>query len=414
LLIKQAEITNYYLKEITNWIKISDEQKIRLQHINEGLQFLNLALSEGPNSEWWDNALKYFKDALTIKNDDYFTNHQIALIYFWSKNNNNFEKALFHFLESAKYAYVYYKSGGSNLTSINPTNNSYLDFTIDSYFLAADTAYWMQDINQEYLQKAIIYLDKILSILPNNPKAAFLKAKYLTKIENNYDIRNLLIEAIHKNKYLFIETLDDADLMQNTNILTILQEIKYSASNELSRLINEISTFELRQTSAEPMLETCLNHLQSGNYYQILEAIEILNCSQSWKFKTLEYTNYYLNSGAISIEQFIKVHYLYSENVAEEILFQIVQKANVSSSERPINFNKMILNSNITSLDNLDVKAYLTLHSEYERSNKLKVLEIIEALEEELYARNYWGKSKLSIYKHALVVALIDYYKNLI
>lgn len=428
IIIKQNEITNYYLKEINSWIQLSDEQKARMIDIHEGLQFLNIALSEGQNSEWWEAALNYFNNAITLKKDDYFTHQQIAFVYYCSNNHRNLEKALYHFNESARFTYVYYKSGGTNLSSVNPQNGSYQDFLIETYFQAANTCYWMQDQDPIYLNKAVDYIDKILLLQSQNSKALFFKAKYLSKIGESLQASRLIEDAIMIKNQIWIETIDDEDLMSNPEIINTLGKIKLTVVNQLTKIINEISLYDYKQTAANAVICDCLNYLRSDNYFEIVTGIKLLENKVNREFTIFKYTN---RSETLSTKDlYIKARTDFDATDKEfirqmyytYISYNGIGREFIAGGTYTELWTDKIISVKIwlpiqdykLQIEEMDVITYLKEYFRIYNQNKTIVTPIIDAIKFKLNQTSFFGGLALNNDETKRALWFINYYEKLL
>ena len=80
LVVEQLKITNRYLGQIENLLRIPDSQKQRVNHINEGIKYLQSAFQQSAVSDFYTDALEEFQAFETIEKKDFFALYHIGFI----------------------------------------------------------------------------------------------------------------------------------------------------------------------------------------------------------------------------------------------------------------------------------------------------------------------------------------------
>lgn len=181
ILIEEHRITNRYLGNIEQLLRIPNSQKQRLFHIEEGLKYYKVGLSEGVNSPIFNQAKEEFSEALKLRRSDYVSLHRLGMIYFMCPSFIDFEAAEKLFLQAAKEAEIEYKAGGTTTSnSLNPID-TLIEFSATEPQLAAAEAYLFAGracYNQKKFEEAYDNTIKALEFNHNLLRARFESIKY--------------------------------------------------------------------------------------------------------------------------------------------------------------------------------------------------------------------------------------------
>ena len=237
LLLEGQKITNAYLGKIQQLLQIPDSQKQRSYHVEKGLTYLKNAIEEGPNSDFYEDALDEFSKALEIEAKDYFSLHKVGLIHLNSIRHLDISKAKDYFKSSARYAKAESRIK-EVASSLNYASRCY--YILDNLSDAIETA------------KQAFYLEM------SNAEYGMQLAKCLSANGNEIEAADVLKNVIELDKYYAVKTLADHDLISKSaiqNMLSIISDELISKVNaeidnlksiiiENSRLRNDLMAIE--------------------------------------------------------------------------------------------------------------------------------------------------------------------------
>lgn len=140
IMIEEQKISNLYLGRITGLLKIPDSQKQRSHHVEQGLIWLNSAIGEGRESDYYTDALDEFLKAKLIEEKDYFSLNKIGLIYLDSKKHRDIPKAESYFKSSARYAKAIANATPSSNENLQRRYNENLESLLTKEILLEEVA----------------------------------------------------------------------------------------------------------------------------------------------------------------------------------------------------------------------------------------------------------------------------------
>ena len=274
LLLEEQRLTNLLLQNISDLLRVPDSEKERQHSIEVGIKFF---INARKDEDLYNDSLEAFLKAEQLMKQDYFVLHRIGMIYLYSVNHINIEKALDYFTRAAKYASVemdpkaerlasfltkYHYSANSD-TSQNVNSISIL--TADSYEKAAFCSYILGDF-----EKSVNYQNKAVK-LDNSPKNLFSLAKYQARFKQILLCVENLNNSIDIIPEIFDETFNDLDLINNLEVLKLL-EVK---NNTIVDKINSLK-IEIEQINAEESSQL-INNLKKSLNESFSKKIKIYN-----------------------------------------------------------------------------------------------------------------------------------------
>lgn len=242
LQIEFQKVTNLLLQNINELLRVPDSEKARQHSIELGLKFFANAQKD---DDLFEDALEEFLKAEELMKQDYFVLHRIGLIYLYSVNQINPQKALDYFARAAKYASVESDPKAARLANVlTKNNNSQNNLTdsdaikllaADSYEKAAFAAYVLGDFDLavKNQSKALKY-----SQVPEN---YFLLAKYQTRTKEISECVTNLNTCIDQKPVLALAVFKDIDLVNEPEVIKVIEEKNKLIDTKITTLIAEWS-----------------------------------------------------------------------------------------------------------------------------------------------------------------------------
>lgn len=216
---------NNKLDAILTELKIPEIQRERRYHIEQGAKYLKMAILRN-DKDYFDDALDEFNKAIAIESKDYFSWYNIGVLYLRSPYNLNSDKAIKAFERYLHYAEAEYQY----------SNSISLKSQIDEVLLLMAEAQYIDN----HIQKAIECTTRCDK---GNIKAKLMRVKYLSatrEINFQKEAASILHTLLKENPLLSLEILDDADILSNKVVISLLERLRIEAVNEAK--IQYIST----------------------------------------------------------------------------------------------------------------------------------------------------------------------------
>lgn len=237
LIIEEQRISNFYLENITELLKIPEMQKLRAYHIDRGCTWLkNAADSKNHQSQFYDYAVEEFEKALSIEKRDYFSLQQMGLVFLNSIRHFNVTKALQYFEESAIYAKaianVTPSGNGRNGKAYNPkldkvlTKELLLHEAALSLYYASMSQYFLIDFD-----KGAALAKEAWDLQPLNPEFGYQMAKCFAASKKDEKALEILFNVIELSPQYVNKIRLDADFISKP---IIVQEINKFCTTFLS------------------------------------------------------------------------------------------------------------------------------------------------------------------------------------
>lgn len=278
LIVEEQKITNYYLGNINNLIRIPDSQKQRVYHINEGLKFLKNAFKESANSKFYDDALEEFKKSIEIENKDFFSLFYIGFIHLNSITHLQPKLAESYFKKSSRYYFAEASVGGTN-TSNNLLNirKPYILGAAQASLYAAQAAYL-----QSKFSEAIKLASNANKLMPSMQKAKYFIAKYLAANNEIDKSVKVLEEVINRNRYYILNIPSDRDLCLKPQIQNLIRKLKKEAFIKANSLYNICNDNIIQKSTAANELIQIYTLLKYGSYLESKNANDLLLKEKEW------------------------------------------------------------------------------------------------------------------------------------
>lgn len=227
LLQYQTQQSIDVLKSILDELQIPESQRERRYHIEEGIKYFNKGIKSG-DCLYFEDALEEFTTSIEIEKKDFFSWYYIGMIYLYSKDHLDIEKAL-----SAFDRYIHYAEA---LPYRHTLFNEALMMKAECFYLGNNTGQAYQTIRE---------------IVPTSVKAAFRAMKYLSASnidENKHEAKEILQELMRNNPYCVMQILEDYDLVNNNYIIQFLQDYNKDLQefiiNQMSLCDSVLNEFE--------------------------------------------------------------------------------------------------------------------------------------------------------------------------
>lgn len=198
------------LNNLLDELRIPETQRERRYHIEEGSKFLAMALAEN-DKFYYDDAISEFQEAIKLDSKDFYSWFNLGFIYLHSVNHIDILKAYDAFERSVHYAHA---------EAVQHNNQSLIHKIDEAYLHMAEVKYFMRDPSS-----AIQLTEKCEN---NREKALFMTAKYLSFMEDDsckLRAADILRELLSTNPFLSLQVLEDADIIHNSHVVSMLEEV---------------------------------------------------------------------------------------------------------------------------------------------------------------------------------------------
>jgi len=269
------------LREIKNLIKVSDTQKERVEYLQEGIKFLQIAAKGKKDDSHYVDALEEFQSALDIKKRDFLALYFMGYIHLYSTVELDVIAAEEEFLLSAKYFLAEASVNGSHVS--NQLLSKDLNFTLK----AAEALLYAADACsiQGKIQNSIDLAKKAWDTYPDFSKAGFMLARYLVMGSKTEQALIELRQAISQNRYHFSDTLSDEILGSDRKIALLLEDIENEKITEVTIKVDDCLGEAAKNSIAEKYLFSIKKMLEARKYLVAKEAEDILYKEGSWLLK---------------------------------------------------------------------------------------------------------------------------------
>lgn len=216
----QMQQSKVVLEQILDELRIPESQRERRYHIEEGMKYFNKAMKSG-DCLYFDDSLDEFTKAIAIERKDFFSWYYTGMIYLYSKEHIDLEKAL-----SAFDRYIHYADA-------LPQRHNLFD---EAIMMKAECKYLMQEVDTAYCL--------VEKLMKNNEKAALRGMKYLsasTDSNKQQQAVEPLKNLMQKNPYIVMQILEDYDLLSNIYITEYLSRFKTELLKEINQNISSLN-----------------------------------------------------------------------------------------------------------------------------------------------------------------------------
>lgn len=212
----QLQQVSTILQAILDELKIPESQRERRYHIEEGVKFFNMGMKTG-DCLYFEDAMDEFNTAISIEKKDFFSWYYIGMIHLYSKNHIDIEKAI-----SAFDRYFHYAAA-------LPVRHELFD---EALLMKAECFYLNNNINEAF--------HTIENILTNSMRATLRGVKYLsaTGITDKQIMAVSIFKGlVEKNPYVFMQVLEDCDIVSNEYIISFIKEYCDKTKDEIKGLL---------------------------------------------------------------------------------------------------------------------------------------------------------------------------------
>jgi len=287
-IIEQQRASNVLLSNIALLLKIPDIQKERQYYLEQGLKFFTNSKAD---KSLYEDALENLIKAENIEKTDYYVLQKIGVIYMFSTEHLNINKALEYFIKSAKYSL-------SETFSFSQQTLNYLEndvtkefseqlrtifnvknITITSFLLIARCYYIKKDYNN-----ALLYANKAFDLNPNSIDAGYDRIKYLCKLNRIEEAINNLHKLISINRFITLKILTDSDIINHKKILDTLDVLKIETIDEVKSKMILANNLYVKDIGINNLLEEIKVLISKNNYLDAKLALDILTQKKEWKY----------------------------------------------------------------------------------------------------------------------------------
>lgn len=279
LIAEKLDITNFYLENIIEILKIPDSQKQRGYFITQGLKYLNTAIKEGAHSDFYIDAFEQFEKAVGIESKDFFSLYRLGLIYLSStKVGINPKEAEKLFRLSARYYLVEVEFRDAGVSKhIIPQMEGFRRETSNAYLFAAHSCF-LQEKNTEAIELASSSWETDLS----NLKAGFYYSKY-SAIEDNVDnAKSASEKIIIANSSYWDAVNNDPDLSSKEEINKNLEKLRVEACTIATNTIGECERSMIRNSQTLEVLNFIRDIAKKETYFNAILAQQLLDKELEW------------------------------------------------------------------------------------------------------------------------------------
>lgn len=216
VILYQLQQSEVILKQILDELRIPESQRERRYHIEEGMKYFNKGMQSG-DCLYFEDALDEFTTATTIERKDFFSWYYIGMIYLYSKEHLDPEKAL-----SAFDRYIHYADA-------LPQKHNLFD---EAYLMKAECKYLMQDIDAAF--------GLVEKVMTGSEKAALRGMKYLSASNDTFKQQQaveILKHLMQSNPFVVMQVLEDYDLLSNNYVKEYLNDLKTKTTKEINHLV---------------------------------------------------------------------------------------------------------------------------------------------------------------------------------
>ena len=212
----QLQQVSTILQTILDELKIPESQRERRYHIEEGIKYFNMGMKTG-DCLYFEDALDEFNTAVSTEKKDFFSWYYIGMIHLYSHNHIDIEKAI-----SAFDRYFHYAAA-------LPVRHELFD---EALLMKAECFYLNNNINEAFLT--------IEYILSNSIRATLRGVKYLsaTGITDKQIMAVSIFKGlVEKNPYVFMQVLEDCDIVNNEYIISFIKEYCEKTKDEIKGML---------------------------------------------------------------------------------------------------------------------------------------------------------------------------------
>ncbi len=234
--IEQQYLTNMGIQQLIQISKIPEFQKERIYFFEEGLKFLNNALIDPKR---YVDALENFLEAEKRKKTDYLVLYNIGLIYLYSSDNLDLEKAKEYFTKAGDYSDDELESESQRSQQIGFSNEKVSfsiirKFAYESYQHLAN-AHLILGENEE----AIIAANKAVKISSKALEAKYISAQANLFLGNEQAALELIKQLGEDNNYL-IDAVFNPSLATINGLHDFIAQVNLNKKEEIENKLNSM------------------------------------------------------------------------------------------------------------------------------------------------------------------------------
>lgn len=258
MLCERLNTANNLLQNVLEELRIPETQRERRYHIEEGAKYLAMALKEN-DKFYYEDAITEFETAIKIERKDFYSWYSLGFIYLRSIYHIDIQKAIDAFERFVHYA---------RAEAIH-RNNKTLNFKIEEAYLSLAEAKYLQQNPHEAIQLT----DKCVN---NKEKALFMKVKYLSFIGDKGSKQraaDILYDLLMQNPFLSLQVMEDADIIGNEYVISMLDKLRKSTINEAKIKYKTLSPYKFGAKTKKVIKDL----IDKNTYLDAIEALYKIN-----------------------------------------------------------------------------------------------------------------------------------------
>jgi tetratricopeptide (TPR) repeat protein len=283
------------------YINIPQTQRERGYSIFQGLKYFTHAIMEGADSDSFEKALKYFKQAEQVEPNDYFIQNRIAKIYLYSSVHFNLEQAKEYFQKSAREAMIESNTKNPQL-NISASRRPDTVIEADIYaqfageaFINIARCYYLQ---QRY-EDAVDYAQKARNLFTKFDDADIDYAKYLNVNGKIAESCEVLKELINNNPFYLIRILTDPDLYYTPKVWVMIETLYNDLLNTTTNTLNGWATKLLPDSQVHQIIKNATDEYSQKDMFSLLKAVQLITSNYNFSGKVY---SLYINNMSIKRE----------------------------------------------------------------------------------------------------------------
>jgi len=238
MVVEQQRLTNEFLENIVELLRIPDVQKERQYRIRQGLKHFRNAAKD---ISLYTDSLENLLEAEKIEKTDYLVLHYIGLIYLYSSANIDLPKAEEYFRRAAKYASVESDPDSERFVCMLldrsthgdiQTENGIKRLTAEIFFQAAVSCY-----AQAKCDDVLKLTEQSMTSCADISEAFLLRAKAFISLHQVDAAATVIEDLINRDPKCFLVVSKTEDLITEEKISQLLTRMRDNAVSEARALL---------------------------------------------------------------------------------------------------------------------------------------------------------------------------------
>jgi WD40 repeat protein/tetratricopeptide (TPR) repeat protein len=283
-IIDQGRVANMLSLNIAELLRVPDFQKERIYYLQQGFKhYQNAAIDPA----LYENALENLLKAEEREKTDYVVLHRLGMIYLYSRQHCDLDKAENYFERAGRFASIESEPSairlarlltgdvGRDLTDQNADATQLKQLAADSYIQAAFAAHLRND-----LPRALQHARRANQLSPESIAAKFTFGKYLAICGEREEATSALKGVMLSNRHYAVVVADDTDLAPRHEIQALLEELRLDSESRLTSALKEVENTAPSLVKAGGSLHSdyikATQCHQRRGYLRLLEGLDII------------------------------------------------------------------------------------------------------------------------------------------